>query len=246
MPYILKAEHLENKDNKVKSISENANDEQYPSAKAVLDAIEQAKTELNAVLAPTIDESLLEDSTNAVQNKVVTSAINGKVDKEEGKGLSESNYTAAEKTKLQSIAYGATTVYVDSVPTEGSSNAVQSGAVALQIKDVRTIAQGAVNLINNEITPDIGSLESRVGNNEVALNGIQDTIRDIDTLSSTNKSQIESLDDAMERVSLSIDSTILPRITALENQKVTDAHINSLIDAKIQSIPSASSEEGGF
>ena len=38
----------------------------------------------------------------------VTTALSGKVDKENGKGLSSNDYTSAEKTKLSGIATGAT------------------------------------------------------------------------------------------------------------------------------------------
>ncbi len=55
----------------------------------------------------TIDSALSSSSTNPVQNKVVNSALNDKVDKEDGKVLSSNDYTAAEKEKLAGIAEGA-------------------------------------------------------------------------------------------------------------------------------------------
>lgn len=54
-----------------------------------------------------IDEALSETSTNPVQNKVVKAAVDGKVDKVEGKGLSTNDYTTDEKTKLSGIAENA-------------------------------------------------------------------------------------------------------------------------------------------
>ena len=47
-----------------------------------------------------IDDTLSIDSSNAVQNKVVTAALNDKVDKVEGKGLSTNDYSDSEKLKL--------------------------------------------------------------------------------------------------------------------------------------------------
>ena len=51
----------------------------------------------------TIDSALSSSSTNAVQNKVVTTTLNKKVDKVEGKGLSTNDYTTAEKNKLAGL-----------------------------------------------------------------------------------------------------------------------------------------------
>ena len=56
---------------------------------------------------PTIDSALSSTSTNAVQNKVINTALSGKVDKVSGKGLSTNDYTTAEKNKLAGIAAGA-------------------------------------------------------------------------------------------------------------------------------------------
>lgn len=47
-----------------------------------------------------IDSALSTTSENPVQNKVITNALNGKVDKETGKGLSTNDYTNAEKASV--------------------------------------------------------------------------------------------------------------------------------------------------
>lgn len=63
-----------------------------------------------------VDSALSPTSENPVQNKVVkaaldgkadTSAMNGKVDKVSGKGLSTNDYTTTEKNKLAGIQAGA-------------------------------------------------------------------------------------------------------------------------------------------
>lgn len=51
------------------------------------------------------------------------------VTKESGKGLSEANYTAAEKQKLANIAEGATSVTIDSAMSSASTNPVQNKVV---------------------------------------------------------------------------------------------------------------------
>ena len=54
-----------------------------------------------------IDSSLSSTSTNPVQNKVINTALNNKVDKVSGKQLSTNDYTTTEKNKLAGIASGA-------------------------------------------------------------------------------------------------------------------------------------------
>ena len=54
-----------------------------------------------------VDSAMSSTSENPVQNKVITSALSGKVDTEAGKGLSTEDYTTTEKNKLAGIASGA-------------------------------------------------------------------------------------------------------------------------------------------
>lgn len=55
-------------------------------------------------LSVIVDSALSTTSENPVQNKVITAALNGKVDTETGKGLSTNDYTTAEKTKLAGLS----------------------------------------------------------------------------------------------------------------------------------------------
>lgn len=57
--------------------------------------------------AVTVDSAISSTSENPVQNKVIYTALDGKVDKVSGKGLSTNDYTTAEKNKLSGIATGA-------------------------------------------------------------------------------------------------------------------------------------------
>ena len=54
-----------------------------------------------------VDDALSTTSENPVQNAVVTTALNGKVNAVSGKGLSTNDFTTALKTKLEGIAAGA-------------------------------------------------------------------------------------------------------------------------------------------
>lgn len=76
----------------------------------------------------TIDATLSSTSTNPVQNKVVNSALAGKVDVVSGKGLSTNDYTTAEKTKLSGIAEGANKTIINNTLTSTSTTEALSAA----------------------------------------------------------------------------------------------------------------------
>lgn len=57
--------------------------------------------------AVTVDTAISSTSTNPVQNKVIKTALDGKVSTVSGKGLSTNDYTTTEKNKLAGIASGA-------------------------------------------------------------------------------------------------------------------------------------------
>lgn len=59
----------------------------------------------------------------------IIDALDGKVDKVSGKGLSANDFTDAYKTKLDGIAAGATKVKVDKTLSSVSTNPVQNQAV---------------------------------------------------------------------------------------------------------------------
>ena len=56
-----------------------------------------------------VDENLSTTSTNPVQNKVITEALNNKVNKEAGKGLSTNDFTNELKDKLENMGENAFT-----------------------------------------------------------------------------------------------------------------------------------------
>lgn len=73
--------------------------------------INNATTKLSGIAEgankTTVDSSLSSTSTNPVQNKVINSALSGKVDKVDGKSLSTNDFTNTLKSKLDGIASGA-------------------------------------------------------------------------------------------------------------------------------------------
>lgn len=92
----------------------------------------------------TIDSQPTEGSTNAVSSGGVYSALAGKVDTENGKGLSTEDYTSAEKTKLGGIETGAEVNTIESISVNGTAVAPDANKnVAL------TVMTNAVNDLVN-------------------------------------------------------------------------------------------------
>lgn len=97
---------------KLNTIAENANNYSLPTAtSSKLGGIKVGSglTISDGVLSATgtdvtIDSALSSTSHNPVQNRVLKSALDNKVDKVDGKGLSTNDYTEDEKNKLASLS----------------------------------------------------------------------------------------------------------------------------------------------
>ena len=102
-----------------------------------------------------------DENSGLVTSDAVFEAVNQKVDKEEGKGLSEQDFTSVEKQKLGDLPTAAELVEMlalkqnlltwDNAPTQGSANPVTSGGIHEAIKDFIT---KAVNDLVNYYTKD--------------------------------------------------------------------------------------------
>ena len=97
-----------------------------------------------------VDDEATDNSQNLVESGGVKAQLDGKVDKEEGKGLSDENYTSSEKTKLNDLPTALELEHLlslkqdnltfDNAPTEGSSNPVTSAGIHEAIKNFITKA----------------------------------------------------------------------------------------------------------
>ena len=85
-----------------------------------------------------IDSALSEDSTNPVENRVITKALQNKVDKIDGKGLSTNDYSDADKVKLASVESGANKTIVDAKLDATSINPLQNSTVTKMFTDFDT------------------------------------------------------------------------------------------------------------
>ena len=90
-----------------------------------------------------VDNTLSTTSSNPVENKVITTALNNKVDKINGKGLSTEDYTTTEKNKLSNIEDGAEVNVIESVTVNGTEVTVVDKTIAL------TLLTTAVNNLTN-------------------------------------------------------------------------------------------------
>lgn len=108
---------------------------------------------------PTIDSSISSTSTNAVQNKVIKTALDGKVDVVSGKGLSTNDYTTAEKNKLAGIEAGAE---VNVQPNWDEADSTSDA----YIRNKPVIPDGAVIYHNLGQNTD-GAIDQKVVTNEL-------------------------------------------------------------------------------
>lgn len=81
----------------------------------------------------TVDTALSDTSTNPVQNKVINSALSGKAGTSVATTSANGLMSAADKTKLNGIATGATKIIVDTALSTTSTNPVQNKVVKTEL-----------------------------------------------------------------------------------------------------------------
>lgn len=146
------------------------------------DAGFQNATEVAAAISANIDANL-ETQGKAADAKAVGDALDGKVDKSSGQGLSDNNYTTAEKTKLAGVATGATRVLIDTGLSD-AGKAADAGAVgtalAGKVGDVKVAGSSVVSdgeaviPYAGENTPGVVRVDDSYGN-RIDENGILKT-----------------------------------------------------------------------
>jgi hypothetical protein len=104
------------------------------------------KPTLGSAASRSVVLSLSNAGSGLPTSGTVYGALQNKVDKVTGKGLSTEDYTTTEKTKLSVIEEGATKTIVDTNLSSTSTNPVQNKAVQAPI--ARLVDAGAKNLLN--------------------------------------------------------------------------------------------------
>jgi hypothetical protein len=112
-----------------------------------------------------IDEELSETSTNPVQNKAITTALNTKVDKVEGKGLSEMDFTRELKEKLEGLQnYNDKNIWDVVTAISGSLVDITSGGqpnILDSINDFENFLKGYTDKDN--LSQLLNALEEKIG-----------------------------------------------------------------------------------
>ena len=112
------------------------------------------------IIVPTKTSELTNDS-----NFATTTALDAKVDKVTGKGLSTNDYTTAEKDKLASIENGANKTVVDTDLNSTSTNPVENKAIYAQFNSISAEVKQVKDDFNNNIevvNEDIQTLTQKV------------------------------------------------------------------------------------
>ena len=112
------------------------------------------------ITVPTKTSDLTNDS-----NFATITALNSKVDKVTGKGLSTNDYTTAEKDKLASIENGANKTIVDTDLNSTSTNPVENKAIYAQFNSISAEVKQVKDDFNNNIevvNEDIQTLTQKV------------------------------------------------------------------------------------
>lgn len=172
--------------------------------------------------APSIDDALSSTSTNSVQNKVITAALNNKIDKVTGKGLSTEDFTTTLKTKLESL-------------TNYDDTAIQNAVNGLTIQ-LNTLVNGdasiAIESFNEIIAflngvEDSESLDSIIAYIEQQIAGKQDKLVSGTNIKTINGESILGEGNIVVNVDL---STLATKEEVMTNEEVSASAFGDLDD----------------
>ena len=158
-----------------------------------------------------VDSALSTTSANPVENRVITNALNDKVDKEAGKGLSTNDFTTAEKNKLAGIQAGAEqNVQADWNETNSSSDAyiknkpsipsVGDGTLTIQ-KNGTTIDTFTANQSGNTtVNVTVPTATSQLTNDSGYLTSESDPVYSASPASGITSSDISNWNDKQDEL----------------------------------------------
>jgi hypothetical protein len=101
----------------------------------------------SAVVVTNVDSALSATSTNPVENKVITSALEGKAGTEVATASTNGLMSKEDKTKLDGVEDGATKTIVDTAMSDASTNPVQNKVLKKYIDDHSAGTGGAANAV---------------------------------------------------------------------------------------------------
>ena len=151
---------------------------------------------------------------------LIKNALNNKVDKAEGKGLSTNDYTTAEKTKLSGIEEGANKTIVDSDLNETSTNPVENRVVVNYLNEA---VIDAVNRSTELLDNATEGIQSQLNNKVDKIEGKGLSTNDYTTEEKTKLSGIE--EGANKTI---VDDNLSSTSTNPVQNKIVDANFASL------------------
>jgi hypothetical protein len=136
--------------------------------------IDYTKEEIDELKKKVItDDHLSNTSTNPVQNKVITEALNNKVNKESGKGLSSNDFTDALKNKLENqtiptkvseLENDLNYAKEDTIPTKVSELTNDSNYIPEEAADTKYFGKNISVITSSDLNTKIGELIIGYGN----------------------------------------------------------------------------------
>ena len=163
-----------------------------------------------------IDEALSDTSTNPVQNKVVKAAIDNKVTKETGKGLSTNDYTTAEKDKLNGIAEGAeVNQNAYSSITDGTTT-INAGSKTSTLTMTGT---GATTVSVSGSTVTINSKNTEYSDATTSVHGL---------MTAADKEKLDGIEEGATKTT--IDSNLSSTSTNPVQNKVINTALSNKVD----------------
>lgn len=171
-----------------------------------------------------IDTALSGVSTSPVQNKVITAALNNKIDKVTGKGLSTEDFTSALKTKLEGLTnYDDTAIQnaVNGLTTQ--LNTLVNGDASTAIESFNEITAFLANVTDEE------SLEGIVAGIETQIANKQDALVSGTNIKTVNGESILGEGD----IEINVDtSTLATKEELADAEEVAAAALNDLDEKK--------------
>lgn len=127
----------------------------------------------------------------------ISTAIENKIDKVDGKGLSTNDYTTDEKNKLAGIEAGANKTVVDSALSATSTNPVQNKVINTAISNLNTLV-GDIS-VSNQITDAIDGLNLSSTYIAATQKGAANGLAELDSSGKVPSAQLPSyVDDVLE------------------------------------------------
>ena len=174
--------------------------------------------------APSIDAALSSTSTNSIQNKVITAALNNKIDKVTGKGLSTEDFTTVLKTKLEGLNnYDDTAIQnaVNGLTTQ--LNTLVNGDASVAIESFNEI----ITFLNG--VEDSESLDSIIASIEQQISGKQDKLVNGTNIKTINGESILGEGNIVVNVDT---SNLATKEELAEAEEVAAAALNDLEEKK--------------